>query len=59
MPIILTLHVFGLTVTIRVKSKTATRQSDGFVDIVSCHNHKPNRAEPLVAAPFLCFHGNS
>ena len=39
MPIILTLHVFGLTVTIRIKSKTATRPSDGFVDISDMSNN--------------------
>ena len=29
MPIIITLHIFGLTVTVRIKSKAATLHSDG------------------------------
>ena len=30
MPITITLHIFGYTVTIRIKVETATRPSDGF-----------------------------
>ena len=33
MPITLTFHIFGLTVTIRITGETATRQSDGFKNI--------------------------
>lgn len=39
MPIILTLHVFGLTVTIRIKKQNRHSASDGFVDISDMSNN--------------------
>ena len=50
MPITITLHIFGYTVTIRIKGRNRHSAKLRFLMLLLDSLH---RAKPLVAAPFL------